>query len=688
MPTILELFKESPQDKAVNSAANESKGGFKQDVTNFVQQELNGIRKSSLVDINNPLIYGNQAVRIAQRTTPDKDDMTAGIVEGATGGLGLNKVIGKARDAVNSLLGIPETTLPSRVIKLDGSKKGSITFSENLSSEPITLASYGKNGTELGKLLKQSGGNPSTIAKQAVGGGIGMAKDKLRGALFGSPGTIGDAIGDNNNKNLEYHNDNTYSQVLKDTSRAASRNIFDEGGEMGADTHLPFANKSKEQLDFSLVSPIYGLDRTSSDGKFGKSENAFTYKVGKDVIKNVPGYSPDKKYTNNERLKEGWDDRADIFGGTSLADDNGKYIDAAANELEKSKMEQYDIIPFWISGLDSSKAIFFKCIIAGLSETSTPSWAANKFVGNPYNYYTYDGVERALTFSFDIYCTNQGELTNNWEKITALTKKTYPTIVNGISNPPFIKFRLGDLYNGKIGFIESLTYTFPDNGTWETQTSGILLPKFINASLTIKFVEMPGSELSLYSYEKSEAAIEEIKEQTSPSGDGANEQSQTGDGAQVKVTVNTKTGETSSTPEKEEGGSGTQNLDGEAEKTPEQLKEEAIAAYKSKRAATIKERLEEVKAKGIDPKLIYLGKSIANDFEIVISSIKKEKENVYSYDREYTHYGSKKTQKIVGFNDGPTSSHSISYDYWPGRSKADEERRIAENSQYSNLDFS
>jgi hypothetical protein len=100
MPTILELFKESPQDKAVNSAANESKGGFKQDVTNFVQQELNGIRKSSLVDINNPLIYGNQAVRIAQRTTPDKDDMTAGIVEGATGGLGLNKVIGKARDAV------------------------------------------------------------------------------------------------------------------------------------------------------------------------------------------------------------------------------------------------------------------------------------------------------------------------------------------------------------------------------------------------------------------------------------------------------------------------------------------------------------------------------------------------------------------------------------------------------------
>ena len=688
MPTILELFKESPQDKAVNSAANESKGGFKQDVTNFVEQELNGIRKASLVDINNPLIYGNQAVRIAQRTTPDKDDMTAGLMEGATGGLGLNKVIGKARDAVNSFLGIPETTLPSRVIKLDGSNKGSITFSENLSSDPITLASYGKNGTELGKLLKQSGGNPSTIAKQAVGGALGMAKDKLRGALFGSPGTIGDAIGDNNSKNLEYHNQNTYSQILKDTSKAASRDMFNEGGIMSPDTHLPFANKSKTELDFSLVSPIYGLDRTSSDGAFGKSINAFTYKVGKNVVKNVPGYYSDKKYTDNERLKIGWDEISEIFGGVSLADDNGKYIDAGGNEKSKSDLEQYDIIPFWISGLDSSKAIFFKCIIAGLSETSTPSWAGSKFVGNPYNYYTYDGVERSLTFSFDIYCTNQAELTNNWEKITALTKKTYPTIVNGISNPPFIKFRLGDMYNGKIGFIESLTYTFPDNGTWEIESSGILLPKFINASLTIKFVEMPGSELSLYSYEKSEEAIEEIKEKSSPSGDGANEESQTGEGATVKVTVNPKTGETTSTPEKEEGGSGTQNLDGEAEKTPEQLKEEAIIAYKSKRAATIKKRLEEVKAAGIDPDLIGLGRTIARDFEIDISTIKKEKENAYSYMRRYTHYGSSKTQKMVGFDDGPTGSHSKSYEYWDGRDTSEEKARIAENSRYGDLDFS
>ena len=68
------------------------------------------------------------------------------------------------------------------------------------------------------------------------------------------------------------------------------------------------------------------------------------------------------------------------------------------------------------------------------------------------------------------------------------------------------------MYKNKDGFIESLSYTIPDNGVWETgdgtvnvdneyiskfQTKeltekdlvGYKLPKFIDVALTIKFVE-------------------------------------------------------------------------------------------------------------------------------------------------------------------------------------------------------
>jgi len=81
MPTIEELFKNkelnfpggTTADGLVDSSAQENRGGFKQQVKNFAEQELSGVRVKSLVELNNPLIYGNQATRIAKRSTPDKD---------------------------------------------------------------------------------------------------------------------------------------------------------------------------------------------------------------------------------------------------------------------------------------------------------------------------------------------------------------------------------------------------------------------------------------------------------------------------------------------------------------------------------------------------------------------------------------------------------------------------------------
>ena len=75
MPTIEELFKNkelnfpggTTADGLVDSSAQENRGGFKQQVKNFAEQELSGVRVKSLVELNNPLIYGNQATRIVPR---------------------------------------------------------------------------------------------------------------------------------------------------------------------------------------------------------------------------------------------------------------------------------------------------------------------------------------------------------------------------------------------------------------------------------------------------------------------------------------------------------------------------------------------------------------------------------------------------------------------------------------------
>lgn len=446
MPTILELFKNkelnfpggSTADGLVDSAAEENRGGFKQQVTNFVQQELTGIRIKSLVDVNNPLIYGNQAVRIAQRTTPDKDEMKEGRgVNNAGGGLNLNKGISAARDAVNTFLGIPETMLPSRIIKLDGAQdaiKGSGTplldWTVHQTNTAVTREGYGKNGTGLGALLKNSAGNPSTLGKQAVGGAIGAAKKGLRGALFGKPGELADAL----------------------PKFTPKREFYDvgTGGVMPASTFTQGGNNHYSKLLENGGEPEKVTERMGI-GMTGLADAGQTVKVFK-----VPEKADDKL-----------------------------------------------IVPFWIQGITEPDAdrVFFRTVISGLSETSTPTWTGSKFLGNPYNYYIYEGVDRAVTFNLNVYCMSATDLIINWNKLQYLTSKVYPKINNDVMDAPFIKFQIGDIYKERIGFIESLTYTMPDTGTWEIDTEGAILPKFIDVALTIKLVETPGVEDKLYDFE-------------------------------------------------------------------------------------------------------------------------------------------------------------------------------------------
>ncbi len=105
------------------------------------------------------------------------------------------------------------------------------------------------------------------------------------------------------------------------------------------------------------------------------------------------------------------------------------------------------------------------------------------------------------------------ELARNWEKISHLTKAAYPLIPYqeggekisaNIVSPPFIRFTLGDMYRERFGVLDSLNYTVPDNSVWETDIDGFVLPKFIEASITIKFAEdvASGNVDKLYDFKK------------------------------------------------------------------------------------------------------------------------------------------------------------------------------------------
>lgn len=483
--SLRDLFEGSEFDESV-----------KKETETFIEQETSGLRVKSLVELNNPLIYGNEATRIALRSTPTLDTMkeaTSG--EMASVGLlgkGISKLSGgklssvsDVRNKINGLLGIPTPLIPTRVAdKLEAGKSVQEVLDQ-------------KNGTEFGKLLKQSGGgNFKTLGTKALGKAIQLGKDKLRGAVFGSPTTIGTNV---DNSNPTYTDENTYSDVKNEEKFKDDKSSDD----------ILLDTWESKRINLANYSPVYGVDKKS---------DLWNTELGETLKKDTPSddrlalFDSETTYTGTSgdadtRNSKAIDSNKLGIGRknteTKLFEDTLNLLPIDNGEKTTADLEKSDLVPFWIGRINSKTKTHFRALLNGISETVSPSWNSDTFFGNPYEFHTYVSISRGISFSLQIYCMSEAELINNWHRISKLTEYTYPDIDDKIINPPIIDFRLGDIYNKKIGFIESLSYTYPDNGTWEI-SEGKQLPKFIDVSISIKFIEQSDTvKDGLYSNPKS-----------------------------------------------------------------------------------------------------------------------------------------------------------------------------------------
>lgn len=526
MASLRDLFKGSPYDTAVkqdtetiveqdtNGLVHKFRGSeydksVKQDTETLIETELKGIRITSLVDINNPLLYGNEAIRIANRTTRTLDTMkeaTSG--EAGSGGLigkgisaltgGRLESISDVRNKISDTLGIPEPLIPTRVAdKLETGKSVQDILDE-------------KNGTELGKFLKQSGGGtPKAITTNLLGNTIKLGKDKLRGVLFGNSTKIGEVKLD---VHQTYTDTNTYTSVKKDQNYTELSSADD----ILLDIH------DTKGINLAKYSPIYGVDRKSDLWSSDLGSTIRQHGVNDSTFGNsLSKYNINKPYTGKSGDAERKQSIEQIYG---IGSGRTSTLDAATSDFinlideddvyseeKKIEYESKDLIPFWIGfvGGGSTHKTHFRAILSGISETVTPTWNTGNFFGNPYEFKTYTGISRNVTFSLKLYCMNEDELKTMWKKVNSLTTYTYPRIVDNMIIPPIIDFRLGHVYNNKIGNISSLSYTFPDDGTWEIDPGIGLLPKIIDISMTIDFIEQLNTENKLYS-------IDEIRKRVDP----------------------------------------------------------------------------------------------------------------------------------------------------------------------------
>ena len=155
--------------------------------------------------------------------------------------------------------------------------------------------------------------------------------------------------------------------------------------------------------------------------------------------------------------------------------------------------------PFYFKDLRDNSYLMFRGYVEGMTDTISPTWNSTQYVGRSEPIYTYSQTERALAFNLKVFALTQDELDQIYDKLNHLTGCCYPQYKLDITNfdskvrmkPPLLKFRYADLYGKKdneiLGFIESLTYTFPETSPWET-IKGKRVPKHVEVAVGYKAI--------------------------------------------------------------------------------------------------------------------------------------------------------------------------------------------------------
>lgn len=260
----------------------------------------------------------------------------------------------------------------------------------------------------------------------------------------------------------------------------------------------------KRAVDTTKLAGVNGM---SYDTIMSRSDNASKYKsslFGKTVptiedfrnliVTNQP-YTP---WGNNEV-----DKRFYVSPGSYKDKMNLLYPfifknDAAPWELNTDSTD--DLIKFVFEAISNdntnySTALFFRAfLIAGLTDNNSATLNGFKYMGRGENFYTYQGFDRTIGFSFRVAAGSRDEIRPLYNKVNALVSQVYPDYSpqQHIMRSSVIRMTIGDYLYRVPGFLESVNITVDNTSPWEvnlekSQTGDIAqLPQVIDVAISFK----------------------------------------------------------------------------------------------------------------------------------------------------------------------------------------------------------
>ena len=146
-----------------------------------------------------------------------------------------------------------------------------------------------------------------------------------------------------------------------------------------------------------------------------------------------------------------------------------------------------DFIPFKFKDVVNNKFIIFRAILGGISDSISPDWSDERFIGRPDKVFVYKGADRTISFDFNVYPKTKQELPVLWDKLNYLVGLCYPSWNKNKMVAPFIELTLGDMYNRTPGFLASLSIASQESSTWELD-KGLKVPKYLKCSCSFRYI--------------------------------------------------------------------------------------------------------------------------------------------------------------------------------------------------------
>ena len=135
------------------------------------------------------------------------------------------------------------------------------------------------------------------------------------------------------------------------------------------------------------------LDKVDPGGKFRKEVKKIEAKV--DAFNTVMGINDG----DISKIK------GVILGDNKVFADVGKdlvnLIPYGSDEIKGRSYKDLDFIPFKFYNVNTDKSIVFRAILSGITDTFTPEYSSERYIGRPDNVYVYTGTTREISFTFE-----------------------------------------------------------------------------------------------------------------------------------------------------------------------------------------------------------------------------------------------------------------------------------------------